>query len=68
VLLEFRDIRVDLSGRRAVTRHGRAVELRVGISSHIVAVALPGAPRTSRRPARAVPTAMTSFVLSRHPA
>jgi 4'-phosphopantetheinyl transferase EntD len=40
VFLEFRDIEVDLAGRRAVTRTGRAVALRYCISSRVVVVAL----------------------------
>jgi 4'-phosphopantetheinyl transferase EntD len=38
--LEFRDIEVDLAGRKAVTRMGRAVALRYCISSRVVVVAL----------------------------
>ena len=40
VFLEFRDIEVDLAGRKAVTRTGRTVALRYCVSTHLVAVAL----------------------------
>ena len=40
VFLEFHDIEVDLAGRTAVTRTGRAVALRYCISSHVVVLAL----------------------------
>jgi 4'-phosphopantetheinyl transferase EntD len=40
VFLEFRDIEVDLAGRTAVTRTGRAVALRYCASSRVVVVAL----------------------------
>jgi 4'-phosphopantetheinyl transferase EntD len=40
VFLEFRDIEVDLAGRRAITRTGRAVTLRYYASSRVVVVAL----------------------------
>jgi 4'-phosphopantetheinyl transferase EntD len=40
VFLEFRDIEVDLAGRRAVTRTGRPVALRYCTSSRVVVVAL----------------------------
>lgn len=43
VFLEFRDIEVDLAGRRAVTRTGRALALRYCMSSHLVMLALAGA-------------------------
>ena len=39
IFLEFRDIEVDLAGRRAVTRTGRILALRYGISSHVLALA-----------------------------
>ena len=41
VFLEFRDIEVDLAGRRAMTRTGRVVALRFRLSSHVVVLALP---------------------------
>ena len=41
VFLEFRDIEVDLVGRTATTRNGRALALRICVSSHVVVVALP---------------------------
>ena len=40
VFLEFRDIEVDLAGRKAVTRAGRVVALRYCISSRVVVLAL----------------------------
>jgi len=40
VFLEFRDIEVDLAGRKASTRTGRAIALRYCISSHVLMVAL----------------------------
>lgn len=40
VFLEFRDIEVDLAGRKAMTRTGRAVLLRYCASSRVVVVAL----------------------------
>jgi len=40
--LEFHDIEVDLAGRKAVTRTGRVLALRYGISSHVLVLALPG--------------------------
>lgn len=40
VFLEFHDIEVDLTGRKAVTRTGRAVTLRYCASSRVVVVAL----------------------------
>ena len=40
VFLEFRDIEVDLAGRKAVTRTGRVVALRYCVSSHVVVLAL----------------------------
>jgi len=43
VFLEFRDIEVDLAGRKAVTRTGLTLALRYCISSHVVVLAL--APR-----------------------
>ena len=39
VFLEFRDIEVDLAGRKAVTRTGRVVALRYCLSSHLVVLA-----------------------------
>ena len=48
VFLEFRDIEVDLAGRTAVTRTGRALVLRYVASSHIVVVALIGASKMMR--------------------
>ena len=41
MFLEFRDIEVDLTASKAVTRTGRRVALRICISSHVVVVALP---------------------------
>ena len=38
--LEYHDISVDLDGQRAVTRAGRAIELRFCKSAHIVALAV----------------------------
>jgi 4'-phosphopantetheinyl transferase EntD len=38
--LEYHDISVDLPGNRALTRNGRAIELRFHLSAHIVALAL----------------------------
>jgi len=38
--LEYHDISVDLPGQRAITRHGRALEIRTCVSSHLVALAL----------------------------
>jgi 4'-phosphopantetheinyl transferase EntD len=38
--LEYHDISVDLPGNRALTRNGRAIELRFCLSTHIVALAL----------------------------
>jgi 4'-phosphopantetheinyl transferase EntD len=40
VFLEFRDIEVDLAGRRAMMRMGRAVALRYCVSSRVVVAAL----------------------------
>lgn len=40
VFLEFRDIEVDLAGRKAITRTGRALTLRYCASSRVVVVAL----------------------------
>jgi 4'-phosphopantetheinyl transferase EntD len=40
VFLEFRDIEVDLAGRKAMTQTGRVIALRYCISSHLVVVAL----------------------------
>jgi len=40
VFLEFRDIEIDLAGRKAMTRTGRAVALRYCISPHVLVVAL----------------------------
>ena len=40
VFLEFHDIEVDLAGRQAMTRTGRAVTLRYCASSRVVVVAL----------------------------
>ena len=41
MFLEFRDIEVDLTARKAVTRTGRRVALRICSSSHVLVVALP---------------------------
>jgi 4'-phosphopantetheinyl transferase EntD len=40
VFLEFRDIEVDLAGRKAVTRTGRVVALRYCLSPRVVVLAL----------------------------
>ena len=40
VFLEFRDIEVDLAAREAVTRTGRGVALRYGVSPRVVVLAL----------------------------
>ena len=40
VFLEFHDIEVDLAGRMAKTRSGRAIALRYCLSSHVVVLAL----------------------------
>ena len=40
IFLEFRDIEVDLAGRKALTQTGRVVALRYRISSHVLVVAL----------------------------
>jgi 4'-phosphopantetheinyl transferase EntD len=40
VFLEFRDIKVDLAARTAVTRSGRVVALRYGLSPRVVVLAL----------------------------
>jgi 4'-phosphopantetheinyl transferase EntD len=37
--LEHHDVEVDLTGRKAIVRHGRTVELRFCISTHLVVVA-----------------------------
>jgi 4'-phosphopantetheinyl transferase EntD len=39
IFLEFHDIAVDLFGRTATTRGGRAVALRYDVSSHVLALA-----------------------------
>lgn len=41
IFLEFHHIEVDLAARRAVTRTGRVLALRICISSHVLALALP---------------------------
>jgi 4'-phosphopantetheinyl transferase EntD len=40
VFLEFHDIEVDLAGHQAVTKTGRVVALRYGVSSHVLALAV----------------------------
>jgi len=40
VFLEFHDIEVDLAGRKATTRTGRVLALRICMSSHVVVLAL----------------------------
>jgi 4'-phosphopantetheinyl transferase EntD len=40
VFLEFRDIEVDLAGRKAATTNGRVIALRYCVSSHVVALAM----------------------------
>jgi 4'-phosphopantetheinyl transferase EntD len=40
IFLEFHDIDVDLAGRKAVTRNGRALELRYCVSTHLLVLAL----------------------------
>jgi 4'-phosphopantetheinyl transferase EntD len=40
LFLEFRDIEVDLAGRKAMTRTGRVLALRYCTSSHVLVVAL----------------------------
>ena len=40
VFLEFRDIEVDLAGRKAVTRAGRVVALRYCLLPRVVVLAL----------------------------
>ena len=40
IFLEFHDIEVDLAGRKALTRTGRAVELRYCVSTHLLVLAL----------------------------
>ena len=39
MFLEHHDVEVNLADRKAVVRNGRAVELRFGISSHILVLA-----------------------------
>lgn len=40
VFLEFRDIEVDLAGRRAMTKNGRAIALRYRVTSRVLVLAL----------------------------
>jgi 4'-phosphopantetheinyl transferase EntD len=41
--LEHHDVQVNLANRKAVLRNGRIVEIRLSISTHLVALAfLPG--------------------------
>lgn len=39
IVLDHHEIEVDLIGRKAFVRNGRVVELRLGISTHLIALA-----------------------------
>ncbi|MBI3703754.1 MAG: 4'-phosphopantetheinyl transferase superfamily protein [Rhizobiales bacterium] len=49
IFLEFHDIEVDLTARKAVTRNGREIELRYCMAAHMVVLALIRAPISGPR-------------------